>query len=391
MAKFIDKQGLQTEADLGIHTIREAQEKKVGVRQLINQKYETPVGEAEAFTQLCASENLYFGRDELMGLNPQNISSLQSILEPQAANTADAVPASRILFPPALLAAIDADLPLDRTNPVDKFKEMVAFTDTVNKARVERPLLNYKTPGGPEEFMSQRASQLAEPENMMLITASDIARKIPTYNMGVMVADEALEITTLPILAMTLRRQKEVEMFKRAGVSVNAMLNGDADHNTSALAQIKANTYDSTITTNGELTHKAWVEWLNHDTLRLAMDYVIVDSISTAMAIENRTGRPIVTDDKGTDGRIDTSLNIIYPNTQKEIKCFVAPKEWALPANTIMGIMSSYAIAGIKNSSAEYSASERFALRKAESFRYDFAEDHYRFYDDAFSVLSLTV
>lgn len=393
MAKFIDKDGGQQEAPIGLDTVAAAQAEKLTVRQYINQEYPTTAGNPETFVQLCASEGIYFGNDENLGIHTQRASNLRSIFEPSAAsggNNADAVPASRILFPPALLAAIDADLPLDRVSPVDVFNQTIAITDTVNKARVERPVIDYKTPNGPDEAQSQRASQNAEPVNMALITASDVARKIPTYTLGITVTDEALDATTLPMLALTLRRQKEVEMFRRAGDAVNAMLTGDVDHGTSALPVTKASAYDSAIVADGKLTQKAWMLWLNHNILQLSIDWVYVDSIETAMAIEGREGRPVVVDDAGKDGRMNTGLDIVYPSMARAVKCFVAPKEWALPPNTIMGIQSSHAIAKIVNSSASYEASTRFAMRRAEAMRFDFAEDFYRLFDDAFSVLSLT-
>jgi hypothetical protein len=240
-------------------------------------------------------------------------------------------------------------------------------------------------------MMSQQISQLAEPPAMLTLTASEVTRTIPTFSMMLAISDQAMRYATLDLVALSVTRQKEVEMFKRAGEAVLAMLNGDADNGQGALPQVTAQSFDSTIVNAGELSQKAWIKWLYSDILTRRIDWVIVDSIDTALAVENRTGKPVVTSDDPNSPRIDTVFNLAYPNIATDVQMFIAPVEWSLPANTIIGIQSNSAIAKLVNSSADYEAAERWALRRGEAMRFDFGEQYYRLWDDAFSVLSLTV
>ena len=169
------------------------------------------------------------------------------------------------------------------------------------------------------------------------------------------------------------------------------MLNGDADNGQSALSVVKADTFDSTITAAGTLSHKAWILWLYNAIETLHIDWVIVDSIDTALAIENRSSKPVIVGDDPNSPRIDTLFSIAYPSLASKVQMFIAPKSWSLPANTIHGIQSNSAIAKLINSSAEYSSTERWALRRGEALRFDFGQQYYRLFDDAHSVLSLTL
>jgi hypothetical protein len=119
------------------------------------------------------------------------------------------------------------------------------------------------------------------------------------------------------------------------------------------------------------------------------IDYVIVDSIATATAIENRSGKPTLFSDNPQSPRIDTVAQLYYPNLAADVKIFVAPSEWSLPANSVLGIQSNSAIAKLVNSSATYQSAERWALRKGEAVRFDFSEVYYRLFTSAFSYLTL--
>ncbi|MGW8181810.1 MAG: hypothetical protein ACWGQW_24030, partial [bacterium] len=110
-----------------------------------------------------------------------------------------------------------------------------------------------------------------------------------------------------------------------------------------------------------------------------------------AMAIESRTGKPVITSDDPNSPRIDTLFNIAFPNLIKNVQMFIVPADWGWPANTIMGIQSDSAIHKYVNSSAQYSAMEEFVLRRGKGLRFDFGNAYYRMFDEAFAVLSLTL
>jgi hypothetical protein len=62
-----------------------------------------------------------------------------------------------------------------------------------------------------------------------------------------------------------------------------------------------------------------------------------------------------------------------------------------IPADTIVGLDSRYAIRRVINAQASYSAIEQYLMRRASAFRIDYGEFSHRLFDDAFSVMELTV
>ena len=60
-----------------------------------------------------------------------------------------------------------------------------------------------------------------------------------------------------------------------------------------------------------------------------------------------------------------------------------------VPANTIVGLDSRYAIRKITNLQAEYSAAQELVMRRGQELRFDFGEVATRMYDNAFDVLQL--
>lgn len=391
---FIDASGQRQQVTLVPEVYKAALDKNMTVRQYINHKYPCEAGaQNDSFVQMCASAGLYFKPSKSMGVNS---TPLKVILEGQINHEAGAITRdqnpvqSRILFPAAVLEYIEDQMSIDRSSPVAAFDRTVAMITTVPTARVEQPIISYSGKDGPEDARSQVISQLTRPPAMLSITASDVTKKIPTRAIGLEVSDEALQATTLDLVTLALRRQMDVEGYALAGEALIAMLSGDVDNGQSALDQVKADTLDSTITDAGTLTQLAWVKWLYTNLQTRRIDWVFTD-LDAALAIEGRTGKPVITGDDPNSPRIDTLFNIAYPQLVKNVQMFIVPSDWGWPANTIMGIQSDSAIHKFVNSSASYSAMERFALRKGEGLRFDFGSMYERMFDDAFAVLSLTL
>ena len=391
MPSFIDKTGAQQPVTLSADIFRAAHDSNLTVRQYINNKYPT-CSETETFVQMCVSEQLFFKKSDAYGVNS---TPLRVVLDPpadrEAANTTRENPVqSRILFPPALMSMVEDTLAVDRMSATNAFDQLVAITTTVASARTEQPVISYSGKDGPQDKRAQQISQLSEPANTMLITASEVTRTIPTFSVGLSISDEAMKYATIDMVALTLARQKEVEMFALAGEAVMAMLNGDSDTGQSALPVVNADTFDTTIAADGVLTDLAWLKWLYSSMLTRRIDWVIVDSLKTALAVQNRTGKNTVQTDDPNSPRIETLFSVAYPQIAASVKMFIAPAEWAMTANTLIGIQSNSAIAKLVNSSASYQASERWAMRKGEGMRFDFGQSYYRLFDSAFSVMSLT-
>lgn len=393
---FIDENGGRQQVALQPEVYKAAMEENLTTRQFINQKYPTTSdAKHDTFTQMCGSAGLIFNQDKKMGVNSANLKSILDGKVNFDASTGSVVREvspvqSRVLFPAAVLEYVEDALMVDRESAVNVFDQTIALNTTVASARVEQPTISYTGKDGPDEARSQITSQLALPPAMMTITASEITKKIPTYSLGLQVSDEALQATTLDLVGLALSRQAEIERDEMVGETLLALLQGDADVGDAVLTQVKADTLDTDLDTAGTLSQKAWTTWLYTNLRSRRIDWVFCD-INAALAIEGRSGKPVVTGDDPNSPRIDTLFNIAHPQLVENVKMYIVPVDYSWPANTIMGIDSRYAIAKLTNSNAEYSAVERFALRKGSGIRFDFGNLYYRLYDAAFSVLSLTL
>lgn len=390
MPAFIDRNGETQQVTLNVGMYREAASQGLTFAQYINRQYPTMEGQATAFDQMLASEGMFIRPVKEIGLRSANMDEILNGRR-EATTTKEAVPASRILFPAAILSAIEDRLAVDRNTTPDAFESMIAIDDSINGDRYERPVLNFSKPEGAR---SMGITQLALPVNMLTITASDVTRKIPTTSLGLEISEQAVKAATLDIVGLSLARQAAVERNERAQGYIMSLLNGDLDQDIPALATIpgkvaKANSFDSSITVAGKLTQKAWIKWLAKNSSFRRIDYIITD-LDGAFAIENREGRPTVMTDNPTSPRIDTLATIINPGWATQPKIFlVEAQDW--PAGMILGLDSRYAIHRVKSLTASYEAVENLVMRRATQMRFDSGEIIFRLYDQAFECLSLTL
>ena len=269
----------------------------------------------------------------------------------------------------------------------------MGYRQTVATPRVEQPVITYSGPQGPEDSQFQYVAQNTRPPLMLSITAADISRKIPTTAIGMEISREALQSTTLDLVAMTMTRFLKKANYAEWVSQLNYILSGDPDAavtslsaGTSALAVVKASAYDSTIVANGVLTQKAWLAFLYANSLSMTKTNLVCD-FNAALAIENRTGRPTNVMNNSID-RLDTPFRISYPAFQDSIDLLVMPVgSW--PANSIMAVDRAFGIGKITSSAAEYSAVEEMMMTKSLQLRLDRGSICLRLWDEAFAVLSL--
>lgn len=383
-----DKTGAQAEVTLTPHIYQEALDANLTVPQLLNQKFgdATDVETYGApYDQLAASCGLIIAKDSQYGLKPPSIGDLLSGKAMFGATTfADADPASRILYPAAVLEMVESSLAANRMADVNGFNSMVALTSTVSSSRVEQPVINMTNA---EAGRSKAISQLAEPARMLTVTTSDTTKKLPTLSLGLEVSDQALQATTLDFVSMAIARQSEVEQNARCYDYLLAMLQGDTDHGTSALSQTKANTFDSTISAAGSVTKTALIKWLVTNYHKRRVSHIVTDiagalAVEAAMSTTNTGNFPIP--------GIVPQFSLIN-RMLSDLKIFITdPAVATWPANTLMGLDKNWAIHRIRNAAASYKAVEQFVLRRSTVLRFDFSEDCYRYFDDAFDTLSLT-
>lgn len=394
MPVFIDAQGARQDVKLDVSVYREAEKANMTVPQYLNAKYPTNADrDGTAFEQFMASCGLFFKANRAAGIKPPTMHDIvngQAELNFDALGgkqagviVQDAQPASRIIFPAVFLEAIDSALHNDYSSYVGLFNQLVAVDDSINSNRFEQPLLDYSNVNG---TVAQPIAQLSEPAAMIGIKISDVARKIPTFSLGLQVSFEAMKATTLDLVAMAMSRQAEFQQAYLIDGYIQSFLNGDIDMGSAALGASKASDFDPTITTAGNLTQLAWVSWLRRNFRKRHIDWVFCD-LKTALAIENRTGRPVIVQDDPNSPRINPLPHVQNPQWQN-VNIFLL-EDGVIPTGTIMGIDSRYAIRRVRNAQASYSAVEQYVMSKSEALRWDFGEVAYRMFDDAFDVLVL--
>jgi hypothetical protein len=386
-AKILDRAGNPVEIDLDTTLYREAHDNNCTVGQYLERRFETDSEKyGSVLEQVAASSGLIVSSDKQFGLRAPSIGS---VLDGTASMNAgvivrEAAPASRLVFPAVVLEMLENALSKDRTTQPAIWEQMIAIKDTIAGPRFEQPIVNY---GRPEGARSQGIAQGALPPNMLTLTVSDVARKIPTFSIGLEMTDEAAKATTLDFVTLSLQRQVEVERDKRVEEYIAAMVGGDADMGMSALATVASDSLHAA-TAAGALSHTAWMKFLyrNHRIRRVSH---VMCSLATALKIENREGKPTISADDPNSPRIDTLFSMMNPSHPASVQLFLVDST-VVADDTIVALDSRYAIRRVRNSEAEYQAAEQFVLKKTSAMRFDFGEICYRLYDDAWDVLTIS-
>lgn len=381
-----DYTGSKQELDVSLEAMRAAHgEGYTSLFAKWDSLVQTNEDQPTASQQVCASEHLYLNNNRPHIPNVM----MSEILEGNQAvsNVQDATPNSRILFPPFIMAAMDASLRQNDYGVTGMFNSRAAITQTIANTKFERPIINYSRP---EAARSRAIAQLAEPTSMAVITASDQAWKITGTSIGLTISDEALKATSLDLVALSMNRQAEVEAVERIESQLLAFYSGDTDLGMAALTgAVTAQSFDATIATAGKLTQTAWFRWLFANSRRMQVTTVITD-VAGALAIENRTGRPTVNTDNGTSRRMDVKESIINPTWSDNVEVILSQDpNW--PANTIVGFDKRYGYQIVNSSTLSYQAVEQYVMRRATSFRVDHGSIAHRLFDDAWTVMTLTV
>lgn len=390
MAKYYDHNGQIQEVNLTTGVYKEAHDANMSVEAYINMKHPTTEGSAPAFDQMAASLGIAFRSDDKSGLRAAKLSDVLSG-SLSAANTSQGggAPESRIIFPAALLAAVEDKLARDLTTAANAYDRFVALSDTIPGNKYDQIITNFS---GPESNTPGATAQLARPQNMLTMTVSDRPGVIPVVSSGVEWSDQFAQGSTIDFLALSIARTMANQRDVKAHADTLALLNGDVDLGQGAIpAQFrkKAKDLDPSITAAGEITQIAWVKWLyTMGDIRM-IDWIITD-IDTAIAIENRKGKPVIVGDDPNSPRIDSQMRVANPLIPAEVKVFVTRNpDW--PAGTIMGFDSRYAIRRITSLSANYQATEQDVIRRANTMRWDHGVISFRMFEEAFSVLELTL
>lgn len=287
--------------------------------------------------------------------------------------------ASRLLYPQAILETISSELRDDGSDIIGKYNEMVAVTRSVNSKKVDQPIINTTNP---ENSRSGEIAELAEPETLVTITTGDRSYRIPSHSIGLTISDEAMDATTIDLVNTVMNAQARRERIAMIEGQLRALVLGDKDRGIEALPVKYFQDFDGAITASGQVTKKAYIKWLREDYRFRTVSHVLTD-LDTVLDLDNQ----LLPSQTGTD-----SSKIITPFTGMNLD-LTPPKmvdfsQEIFGKGMMVGLDARNAIQRFINVSANYEAVERFAIRKANSFRVDYGEMATRLYDEAWSVVS---
>lgn len=375
----------QFEVELNEKVYEAAHDAKCSLPQYLQRTYGADVDpkvHGSVFNQLLAQCNMNLTKDRHTGLGS---ATMRDIFDgaPSMAITRDAVPLSRILAPAAILELVEMHRAADTSSDVAAFASMLAVDTTIAGARYEQPVFDASNA---DMQTVSRVGQLQVPNIVGSLTVSQRAGSIPTYGYGLEISDQAIKALTIDQTSIYLQRMATSQAAARVDMHINALVGGNEDVGQAALTKVKANTFDSAA--SGKLTHKAYIKWLRQNRRLRTISHVMCDE-DTYYKVIQREGRPTHSTIYVEDKEI-----LAYPSRPmnfglEEPQIFIV-NTGVIPTDTLVGIDSRFAIQRIRNSEADYKATEQLIMRRGTQMRFDEAEVVFRLDDTAWSVLDLT-
>lgn len=384
-ASVVEAGGKIHEVSFSIDLYKEAEKKRLSVPQLLQRKYgknaDKNYANGNVFAQMMASLGLPLD-DEDVGFRSLTIGD---IFDGSfgAAVTQDAKPGSNILAPAAILALVEENSQKDHSDTLSIFEKVIASNVTKPNKRFTRPIFDSSN----ADIQTISAiGQLATPNIVGQLMVSEKSFSIPTFSYGLEASDEALTEYTIDQVAIYLNRLRTELAYARVCGQLSSLVNGDSSTDMAPLPQTHISQYDSEAG-GGKLTHKAYVKWLRRNWKYRRVDYVFCNE-DDYFEIIYRKGRPTA-----ITNPVDNTELLAHASKPVNVE-FIEPyifilDEGIIPAGTLVGIDSRYAIGRAKNSLANYQAVEDLVMRKGKQMRFDDAQIVYRLDDEAFKVTTL--
>jgi hypothetical protein len=404
MSMFIDTDGGQNQVTLSIEHLFAAQQAQMSLPQYVNRTFpNADPTKGSAWRQLTASLGYVDpGARNQYGLRAPTVHQLLNgeVGGFQAAQGSGSTPnstifggsESRLVFTSVIIEMAEARLYKDLTEDPAIFNGMIALDMSLASPNFEQPIIDYETLGGAQganRARPQRISQWSEPTAMVRFGTSGKVRKIPTYSIGMEFSMEALKSTTLDLMGLTLARSMMVEEYARVNEQLADLWGGDTDINIGAISGVTTTSLDASAS-GGAVTYKSWIKWLRRNKTR-KISHVICD-IDAWLKVVQMTGRPNVAAYNPTIEAPVPQPLISNPFFGENVTFYIvdaAVDGGPVPANTLWGLDSRQGIVRVRNTDADYKATEQFTMRKTEAVRIDTGMIAYRQWDEAFDVLTI--
>jgi hypothetical protein len=388
---FVDASGQRQQVELDVTHYMEAADDQLSLSQLYARKFPTAVDGATAFEQMVASAGIRLRADTARGIPASSMKeimhgnldkSVGTIVRPNGSERQTT--AGRILFPEIMMNLINETLTSSKEDYLTPWESAIALRTSVTGPRVDQPLINVTAPEG---SAAQPIGQLAEPATMVSISLSEKSYTIPTKSIGLQIADQALQATTIDLVGIALASQARGERIRRIEEDMANIISGDTDFGINAVSFANASSFDALVTGPVVLTHKAFVKWLRANYQKMTITHMLGD-IDAAFNVDSRTNKPLATNDNSAR---QASFPVDYSIENMGLP---SPRLLLLPtsiigANRLVGFDSRFGLHEITNVSASYSAIEEFALRRSKGMRFDFGIALVKLYDEAFTGLTI--
>lgn len=401
MSFYMDATGRKHEVPVGIELYNEAKASGLTVAQLINTKFAAAGAEPDlklgtVFQQVTMSEGLVLVGENAFG---KRSPYLQDIFDGKSGynvidTTQRANPygtSARTLFPAAVIEMIEDTMQPDRKTDDGLFRQMVKLNQSVNSDSYMQPVISYaganRANNGTNGAQAQRITELANTPMMLMLSTSEKFRTLPTYGIGIEVSEKAMKATTLDMLVLTVNRYTQIEKDARVYQYISEIFLGDVDHNSGAVAATTSTSLDAAAT-GGVLTHKAWVKFLALKRKTRKITHLICD-IDTYLKIEGRTGRPGSNNYDPTLARVDPQarpMNETSNGFANDVVYMIvdsAAEGGPVPAGEVWALDKENAIMMVRNTSADFKATEDFVLRRSSAMVWHWGEVALRLWGDS--------
>jgi hypothetical protein len=399
--------GKTAQGELNLEDYRTAQKMGMTVSGFINTKYsDADPRYGTAFQQGQQSLGIHLKNDPAKGIIASTIGDIldgtvtQRLAGDQLAgggiivapSTQGTTPASRVFFPETVLATMNEALTEDYNPELQIWSRMISNREFIPTEQFTQPLIDVSDPRGER---SSPISQNALPRQLISITTSQSSKSIATNSIGLQISEQAQARSTVDLVVTILTQQAEGERFAQLWSDISNVVTGNLDVGQSAMSAVgfKA-TYDSTAGA-AAVTQKGWLKMLYDPTRKVTYDSIIT-TLDTYLAIEGRSGRPVIYDpttsgpNAGAMGTYGLDVKPDLLNWSVGVPNVMLVPDGTIAANQMLVFDSRFFLREVVNTSAAYSASERMILQRSDFFRFDVGRMLYRLLDAAGKLVDIT-
>ena len=395
-------QAQQQTAQLNLTDYKAAAKKGITLRQHINSKLSAEGADhtyGQPFDQVCQSVGITSRADASKGQLSPTIAQMFSGHSPMAAGLDatsngpgtivapggnDGTVAGRMFYPEILMDRIRSSLQRDNSDVEQAFNSMIAVSESIAGGHYVQPIINVTAPEGAQ---SMPIGQDSEPQVMLSITAADTSKRIATKSIGLRITDEAAQYASLDLVSTAVEAQTRGERIRMVEGDIKSIIMGDKDNGMNALLAKTIASYDVNAGGSNGVTQRAFLKILHDQYQTRNLNAAIMD-LDTYLAFQDRSGRPIVVDNNGTDGRVNTDIRPMNLSLGNIPVLLIDPK--VVGANMALFLDTRFALRKVVNVFAAYEAIEQFVLRRSQMLRMDYGQHVTRLYDEALQLVDIS-